>query len=169
MDIGDVLGAVTPATRTVQVCLDGSVAEQLDHLRARWSELAGSHQGMAPSADVTDVIEEIRALEAQAETATVEFRVQALGAKAWRRLVVEHPPPADDMDGWRWDPETFPQASLAACCVSPAMTVEQAEQLAERLSNGQWGKLWSAVLDVNVGDDLIPKFGPATVDPPTSG
>lgn len=169
MDIGDVIAGVKPAVRTVPICLDGTLAEQLEQLRAEWVDRAGSGQGLAPSPDVAAVIDRIRDLEAQADAATVEFAVRSIGAKAWRKLMAEHAPPDDRLlDGWRFDPDTFPQAALAASCVEPAMTDDEADQLQVRLSSGQWEKLFRAVLECNAGDDLIPKFAPATVETPSS-
>lgn len=167
--IDDVLGQVKAATRTVRICLDGTLAGPLEQLRERWAELAGAHPGMGAPPEVAAVIDQIRELEAQADAATVEFQVRSIGAKAWRRLGAEHPPPDNNLDGWRWNMETFIPAALAASCTDPAMTDTQADQLVERLSNGQLQKLWAAVLEVNAGDDLIPKFGPATVETPSSG
>jgi hypothetical protein len=113
------------------------------------------------------VAAEIGGLRAEADTATVTFTVESVGSTAWRRLVAEYPPPVDDTEGWRWDYERFPPAALAASCVDPKMSEDQAIALAERLSDGQWAKLFSAVLAVNVGDD-IPKFALGIAGPPTS-
>jgi hypothetical protein len=167
VEIDDVLARTRLARRSVQVCLDGTVAGRLEALQAAWSDAVAYDREHNVPDTAPGVAEEIAALEVEAQGATVTFTVEALGAGAWRRLVAEYPPPPDDTDGWRWDLDTFPPAALAASCIDPKMSEDQATELAERLSNGQWSKLFGAVLDVNLGDD-IPKFGPGTAGHPTS-
>jgi hypothetical protein len=159
-DIDEVLAGIKPAQRTVPVCIDGTLGELLDEAKAEWADAVEGSVAVGNPA-VSAALDRIRDLEAQAESATVEFTVRNIGRKAWRKLITEHPPPADDLEGWRFDPETFPVAALAASCVDPVMTLEQADLLAAKLSDGQFQKLSAAVFDVNVGDDLIPKFAPA--------
>jgi hypothetical protein len=167
MDIAEVLDKVTPAERTVDICVDGSIASRLDDTQQRWLAAVrwdGDHNA-APTAPA--VAAEIEALRAEAAAATITFRVRAVGSTTWRKLIAEHPPPLDDLEGWRWDPETFPLAAVAASTFDPAMTEDQATELADRLSDGQWAKLFAAALTVNVGDDL-PKFEPGIGVPTTS-
>lgn len=161
------LARARPARRTVDLCLDGTVAARLEALQAEWRAALGydAEHNVSPTAPA--LVEKMSALAVEAEAATVTFTVEALGAPAWRRLVAEHPPPDDDLDGWRWNLETFPPAAVAASCVDPKMSEDQAAELAGRLSDGQWSKLWVAVMAVNLGDD-IPKFDPAIAAHPTS-
>lgn len=165
--IADVLARTKPATRTVPICIDGTIAERLDEVRARHLDAVRESVGMADST-ISDVVAEVAALEAEADTATVTFTVTSIGSKAWRALSAEHPPAVDDVEGWRWNPETFPVAAVAAATVEPAMSEIEADQLAQTLSDGQWSKLFGAVLAVNVGDDLIPKSGLGTSETPSS-
>ncbi len=156
-DIEDVLGQVVRAQRTVEVCVRGDLAEKVRQLH---DELAAAimydadHNEPNTAPEVQARIEEAKA---EAAAATVTFTVQAVPATEWRRLVMEHPPADDDLDGWRWNVETFPPAALAAACSDPVMDELQADRLAEVLSNAQWEKLFGAVLAVNLADD-VPKF-----------
>lgn len=160
-DIKDVLSRVTPARREVAICLDGSITSRLeDAEERRLAAVLYDAEHNQPST-ARPIAEEITSLAAEAKEATTIFTVQSIGAGAWRRLVAEHPPPPDDRGDWLYDPSTFTPAAVAASCVDPEMDEDQATELAERLSNGQWGKLMSAVYAVNVGDD-IPKFAPGT-------
>jgi hypothetical protein len=169
MEIGDILNTVKAATQTVSVCLDGTLSEQIDRCTERWAQLtATAPSTIAPLPEVEAVLEEIRALETQATAATVEFRVQSVGARVWRDLVADHPPPPDDFEAFRWNNETFQPAALALCCVDPVMSIEQADELANKLTDKQWQKIITAVLVVNIGEDLISNFGPATVGTTTS-
>jgi hypothetical protein len=166
-DIEDVLSRTKPARRSVPICLDGSIAERVDGLERVWLDAVKYDREHNAPDTAPAIRDQIEALRAEADAATIEFTVEALGSTAWRRLVAEHPPPDDDLEGWRWDPVSFPPVAVAASCLDPKMSEDQAYALADRLSDGQWGKLFGAVLHVNVGDD-IPKFALGTDDPPTS-
>jgi hypothetical protein len=158
MEFADLLAMATAPTRTVRICVRGDLGEQIDGLRAEWRAVVADQDGIAPSDRARDLWDQLAELEAEADDATVEFTVRALSSKQWRRLVAEHPPPADNPEGWRWDLDTFVPAALAACIVEPwTLTVDQADELVDRMSNGQFEKLFGTVLAVNSGDDLIPK------------
>ena len=166
MNVDELLDAAKPQTRTVPVCLDGTIAEPLEDLRARWAALASAGgDTLAPSPELAEVKAQIKALEDKADAATKHIVVQSIGGRAWRKLVAEHPPTDPQ---YLWDLDTFPPAAVAACCVDPQLTVEQAERLADVLTDGQWDKLYKTVLLVNRGDDLIPKYGPGIGLLPTS-
>lgn len=157
MNIDDVLGQLTPARRTVAICIRGDLAGRLEELQERWRAAVSYDAEHNEPSTATRIWDEIAALEHEAEAAIVSFTVESIGGSAWRRLVAEHPP-VDDLEGWRWNLDTFPPAATAASCIEPAMTENEAAELADRLSNGQWSKLFGAVLAVNVGDDLMGKF-----------
>ena len=166
-DIEEVLGRVVRAERTVEVCVRGDLAEKVRQLH---EELAAAmlydleHNEPDTAPEVRDRIDEAKA---EADTATVTFKVQGIPSSEWRRLVAEHPPADDDLDGWRWNLETFPPAALAAACLDPVMNEVQADRLAGALSDAQWQKLWNAVLAVNLADD-VPKFASGTAGLGTS-
>ena len=63
-----------------------------------------------------------------------------------------------------------PVAAIAACSVEPKMNAEQAERLADTVSDGEFSKLWQAVLAANlrVGDGT-PKSVLATTILRTNG
>lgn len=168
MNIDDVLNQTTPARREVRICLRGDIGGAIDVLKERWLEAVEYDREHNEPPTAPAIWDRIAGLEQQADEATVTFVVEALGASAYRRLVAEHPPDPDDLDGWRWNAETFPIAIVAACTVEPAMDETQAAALAERLSNAQWSKLYTAAMAVNVGDDLVKKFATATAPRPTS-
>lgn len=166
MNIDDLLAQTTAARRTVRICIRGDLAGRIEALRERWAAAVAFDADHNAPSTAPALWDEIAELEREAETSTVTFTVEAVGHTAWRRLVAEHPP--DGLDGWRWDLETFPPAALAASAIDPTMTEEQATVLAEKLSDGQWQKLFGAVLAVNIGDDLVGKFATASDEAPSS-
>lgn len=166
MDIEDLLSMATAPRRTVAICVRGDLVIRAEDLRTRWQAAVDYDRDHNTPSTAPVLWDQLAEVEHEAKAATVDFTVQAISSTVWRRLVAEHPPPRDE--GWLWDPETFPVAALAACCVEPAMTEDHAGELADKLSNGQWQKLFTAVMTVNVGDDLVPFFATATDDPPAT-
>jgi hypothetical protein len=102
----------------------------------------------------------VRELEDQMEAAKTSFTFRAIGRKAWADLVAKHPPtkaqlkvdPQADVD-----PESFPVAAIAASCVEPALTLEQAQRIESAVTDVQWRVLYGACLTVNVGTSDLPK------------
>jgi len=162
--IADILASVTPVERTVKVCIDGTLGDRVEALKAEF-EAAVTYDAEHNEPDTGPaVLAELDLVEAQVAQATVPFVCRALpsrGEGSWSKLVEAHPPGPDD-EGFVWCPETFIPAAIAATVVSPAMTPPDAERLMESLSNGQVGKLIQTVIGVNVGDDLVPKSGIAS-------
>jgi hypothetical protein len=88
-------------------------------------------------------MEELRAEMAEA---MVEFRFRALSPKAWSDLLAEHPGRRPEE---LFNPETLEPAAIAACSLSPVMTVEEYGELAEMLTHGQQEALANAVWVLN--------------------
>jgi hypothetical protein len=168
LEITELLSKITKARRVVPVCIRGDLATRAEELRSAWHAQVEYDREHNEPPGAPLIFDELLAVEQEAEAATVEFVIQPISATAWRRLIAEHPPPPGDLEGWRWDLETFPPAALAACTVDPAMTEKQASELADTLTNGQFQKLWGAVVLANAGDDIVPKFASATGDRPTT-
>ena len=161
MEIDAILAIATPPRRTVSVCLRGDLVSKAETLRTAWQEAVERDREHIASSTAPALWDELADIEKEAQAATVDFTFEAVSSALWRKLVAEHPPPPDE-PGWMWDPETFPIAALAASCIEPAMTESQATELAEKLSNAQWQKLFLAAMNVNVGDDLVPLFASDT-------
>lgn len=171
----DIKAKATRAERTVPLCVVGDLVLRHDEARARWMAAvdADTDSNEWPAAPAR--YDELAAVEAEILAASDEFRFTNLGSRAWRALIEQYPPPEDSY--MRWDPNTFPVAAIAATCVEPEMTYGDVEELIDLISDGQFTKLWQAVLDLNIGDD-IPKFvtgtgatassGPPSTTPPAT-
>ena len=60
------------------------------------------------------------------------LRYRALGARAFDELIAKCPPNSKQkLDGLIYNPDTFGPALVSAVCVSPMLTVEQAQTLME--------------------------------------
>lgn len=88
------------------------------------------------------------------------FELRALSFRQWADLLAAHPPTAaqqKDLPNADHNPDTFPPAVLAATCVEPVMTVEQAAELLDGLHPSQRDKLWMSALILSRGDIDRPK------------
>lgn len=141
-------------------------------LLARRAELQDAHHRAVRTDANTNgpkeaprIFDEIEQIEDEILASRRPVTFEALGRNEYRRLMLKHPPRAEDRKAQLpYNAETFPAALIAACAVvvddgetSPMMTEAQANDLCERLSGGQFQKLWNAAIAVNVGDDEAPK------------
>jgi len=76
----------------------------------------------------------------------VAFKLRALKRPEYRALLDSHPPVKDGAD---WNADTFPPALIAASCVDPAMTPEQALQAWEEWEAGEMGRLFITCWQLN--------------------
>lgn len=154
-DISDILKRAKPREKSVFLNLAGDEVAEVERLERQMAELSDTWQpdslaGGNPHAKLAKQIKAARDRMAKAE---VEFRLRALGDKAWSDLIAAHP---SKNKGEAWDPETFPKALVATCCVDPVMTVDQAEELFEVLNEGQRAELCQGAYDVNAEATSIP-------------
>ncbi|MBG0828558.1 hypothetical protein HS041_12340 [Planomonospora sp. ID67723] len=159
-DISDILGQIQRPEKTVPICLRGDLQAEFEELeralkaaRDRPSEgtLAGG------GAEAAAVAQQIMDLQEQMREHTTVFRFRGLSSKGYSDLVAQHPPTDEDKEknqDTNW--ATFTPALVAACAVSPTMTVEDAGQLADALTQAQWDALAMAAFSVNKRDIDIP-------------
>lgn len=155
------------ATRTVVTL------QQRSDLLAEYTQVERDIQvsmrdDLAGGAGVAALRERLHALEDEMRDAEFRVVLEALGSQRYTQLLALHPPTPDDrQQGLGFNHVTFPPALVAACAVDPVISPDEAEALCERLSDGQFTKLWNAALVVNIGDDSAPKSvrRSATVDP----
>lgn len=142
-----------PRTVEVSVCGRGDLLEQHTAAEAALTQ-AGSPDEMR------ELAERVQAIEAEIQAATRTFRFRSVSTLEWTNLLAQHPPTKDQLKAdplAEFNPETFPPAAVAACSAD-GITIEQAQRLHRTLREGEWRKIWSAVLQVNLG----------AVDPPKS-
>lgn len=153
--IEDILAEATPRERTVRVCIRGDLAGRMEELQ---DELATASEDWEPSG-LTDVhpgrvlAEEMRELREQIRAAERPFTLRYIGDRAYSDLMAAHP---SDNDGEAFNSESFPRALIAASCISPVMSEEQAAQLFEKINEGEIKKLFDAAWDVHNSSDVIP-------------
>lgn len=154
-DINEILKRAKPREKTVPICLAGDELAEIERLEQELANLPASWRADSLAAkDPGEAIrKKIETVKARMRKAEVPFRLRALGDKAWSDLVAAHP---SKNKHEAWDPETFPKALLAVCCVDPVMTADQVGELFEVLNMGQREELCQAAYDVNAEATSIP-------------
>jgi hypothetical protein len=159
---------------SVAICLRGDLQLQHEELERQLQEVqeaedtAGSGglvgAGSATSAEAKRLAEEIEALEAEMRQHTHHFAFRGLPRKQYRDLLVQHPPREgnDDDLALGANGNTFPLALIAASCIDPVMTLEQVEQLAEVLTDGQVLTLFGCAAVLNRVSVDVPKSAAAS-------
>lgn len=139
-----------PVTVEARVCLDGELAIEIDHLEADLLVAQADDERLNREAEAPAIADRIVELTDELHAAEEVFVFQALSRRAWAELLDKHPPTPDDVEDGRDFGVGFPAAAIAACCVDPGLTVEEAEWLADHLSLGQFLRLQSAAIAANV-------------------
>ena len=78
--------------------------------------------------------------------------LKAIGSKSYDDLLAANPPTSEQKrDSQTYNAETFAPALIAACAVSPAMTLEQATEIwtSTEWSRGELTELYIACVEVN--------------------
>ena len=148
-DLKEWRGKVKPYTAAVDICADGALVAELEAAERRLEE--ERQNGMLEVPKELEAHVQKLAKKVAAETRTFTF--QSIGRRAWRALMSDHPPTDQqreqepDLDH---NPETFPVAAILASCVEPRLSQEDAEWLADELPEGEFLRVWGALLRANV-------------------
>lgn len=156
--------------QTVDVCFDDTIDSALERTRAEMVE-----QRKAGLLDDAKALarREKELLEARKE-ATRILTFEGVGPGRLRVLLGDHPPTAEQKkeervgrlylpSGWvEYNPDTFPPALMAECCVEPGLTVDQAEWLLSETTVATATEVWTACMAANLGEVSGPKELSAT-------
>ncbi len=137
-------------------------------LRARHAELdAELSKEMAEyDADITkpehvhDLAARVAAVEDEMAAAEIVFRFRAMRYVDWMQLIAAHPPTKQQRTENQYldhNPDTFQPEALAASCVDPVMSVEQAVAMRDALPFDLYTVLWGTCASVSRGGDALPK------------
>lgn len=155
MDIAEVLKRAKAPERVVDLCLDADLAAEHDELNRRLLEAQRKPAtSLAGTGAAAEIARQIRDLEERMQSSVVQFRMR--GLSAFRRDEWFAANPARDGKEEGFNPVTGLPSLIAACCVDPEMTVEQAQQLCEQLGTGQADRLFSAAFEATNGGGDVP-------------
>jgi hypothetical protein len=160
-----ILAAAKPREVVLRLCLAGDLAAEADRLTGELDRLAmfvpSSLSDIDPrtalAADLDKVIEQMRAGE-------VEFRFRALPRKEFSDLLAKHPPLTDTQ---AWNAETLQVELVALACVSPAMSLEQADALFDAVNESGRSELFTAAWAANRAETRVPFSRAVSVIPPS--
>jgi hypothetical protein len=155
VDIAEILKKAKPPERVVELCLDADLAAEHDDLNRQLSE---SHRTgaatMAAAGEAATLARRIRDLEDRMQASVVTFRMRGLSAFRYQEWLEANP--GRDGKQERFNPVTAVVPLIAACCVDPAMTVDEAQQLVDVLGTGQTDRLFGAALEATEGAGAVP-------------
>lgn len=161
--IAKILASARTRTRKVPVCSRGDLVAEHEEIVERLQAAilrSKSDRSLAGDPEVQSLQDQLVKVEAEMEAETFDVVVSALSHRAWADLVAAFPPTDEQASkGSDVDDLAFQVASVAACTGIP---VEQATVLEGTLPAGEWGKLYVAVLALNVKPTSAPKLAAAT-------
>jgi hypothetical protein len=160
---GDLAAEHKPRTDTVRVCMRGDLVAEIGRLEQQLPALERADAMSNDPDRAPELARRILDLQAEAAAHEREFVFTAIGQRAWSGLLADHPPTDEQRQaGADHNPETFPYEAVARSCTNVAGTATDVQVLADRLSLGDWSKLWNCCLAVNLGGTVLPKCVGAT-------
>jgi hypothetical protein len=140
---------------SVKVCLRAD-------LIAHHTELDIELNRARTSAEKQRIAKRVTKLEAEIEAAQQEFKFEGLAAREYADLRRAHLPTNLQLAGDQQldhNPETFPPALVAASCVEPELSFEDAEKImkSKKVDFSEWQKLFGCALGVNLEVAMPPK------------
>lgn len=167
----DWLEESTPDRREVPVCFDRRLLSQLVAAKDAQQAAKDGLAGMLGNVEHEAARELVTALEAKVREKERLLVFEGIGWGAWRDLIAKHPPQHDQAETFlravqlgfmphaveniAFDAETFVPAAISASCISPGITIPQANTLLRQQPSGVIERVWAAVLEANLsgGDD----------------
>lgn len=140
------VSAKKPLSKVVLVYTDDEVVA--DYNRARRAAEMVRMAGKATKAELAAAEADLERAQAALDEATVRVRFTSLGRKRYDDLLTQHPPREEDENS-PYNPETFPQALIAASMSEPQVTLEEVERIWEEWNSAELMELFTAALEVN--------------------
>lgn len=164
MGIDDLKASFRRRRVEARVLLDGSLLDEHARLEAALSKAVKDDVMKNRLPESPGLTDEITALEARIEAEQKLFIFEGIGQYAWQNLAADNPPSKEQRAvGYDMNPHTFAPKAVAASCVEPELTEEDAEWLMLNLDVAEWDRLWVACLVANIGERDRPKSLVATV------
>jgi hypothetical protein len=138
LDLAEIRARKKAVTLDVPILVDGEWG-------ARYAEAQDRATKAIPgTTEYVEAANELEKMRAEAGEHMVTFKVKGISVDRYERLVRAHPPtPEQRAEAKRegrnlsWSPDTFPAALVAACCVEPKMSGEDAAAL---WADDEWTK-----------------------------
>ena len=151
--------------RSAQVTIyQGDYLDRIRHLEQKAEAAAKAEAGASATLDeaseALDLVEQHDALVKEAEQSALHVRVRALGRKAWKALVADHPPREDNAGDKAMgvNEETFKDELVAASIVEPAMTDGERADFLDAVSDVDFDRLYYSAFALNRAPGGDPKL-----------
>jgi len=165
-DADDLIKGVRLSEGSVPLCLRGDLLAAQTELERKLSEAHQLDQAnsLASGGMARLIAEELEGVLSEITESTHLFRFRALPRPEFRELQEAHfPRPGNDLDAAvGGNMETLTAPLIQACCIDPAMTLEQVESLVDVLSDGQVMDLFGCAISLNRSRVDLPKFETAS-------
>lgn len=139
-----------PPIVTVSVCGRGDLLVAHARADAALAAARATDADMLASAETAEAKRVVEALEAEMEGSQQEFSFQGIGHQAWQGFKRQFPPTEQQRrDGMDCNLDRFAPAVISAASVDPKISPEQAARMATKLPEGEYEKLYEAVLQAN--------------------
>jgi hypothetical protein len=160
LNMDAIMSRKKPVTKRVTIQLDADIPHRVQALQDAITE-AQRYDRSHNATDTAPALEkQMDELLAEAKGTEAEFIFASIGREAYDRIVEAHPPKPDQKkEGNQFDPETFPPALIAASCIQPTITPEQAYEIFNEASNWNGAellRLFYAALEANTETNDIP-------------
>ncbi len=157
--IEQILAAKKAVIKKVPVQVDGALASELEDLRADLREAKDLDPLTNAPAIAPGIESQIAALEEQSKDTIRIFTFKSIGRFNYDEIVAQHQPTKEQKaKGGDFNEDTFPPIIVAASCVDPEITLEQAEQM---FSSPDWNgtelnNLFMGAVNANIKTGDIP-------------
>lgn len=158
-DIESIIDDAEPAETEVRLCIKGNLRSRYDRLEAQLGGITETAASLAGDTNKARIAAEMAELVEQMHTWQRSFTLRAVTPRrAWRNLVAKRPVKTPDLTDEQYADLYHPWVCgiVAASAAEPAMTAEQVERLADKLSDGDWQRLANAAWSVNDDSRDIP-------------
>lgn len=144
-----------PRTTTVWLPIDAEVLDRIEDLERDLRIATGDdeREHRVPKAPAIKAELEALRVEAEAETAAVAFKFGELPRKQWRDLIDTH---RSEDPARRWDENTFAPAAIAASCLEPQISADEAQTIWDEWGTSHGYVLFSAAVMVNEETPKVP-------------
>ncbi len=175
--VSEILAKRKPRTKSIRLILDGDATDELERARAELNEAKRLDKeteekgsGTLATGSLTpDAERQFKEIEAGIlEDATV-FTFKAIGRKKLEKIRGEHPPTPEQWEIYRerskanplvqpptFDPDGIAPELIEAALVDPELTLEEATELWDELSDGEAAQIYDAAWEVSMEAATIP-------------
>ena len=174
VDVDALLAGAKLPERTVDVCLRGDLHARFQELDAELGNVMLDSTFTLTGADnsrVTEIHEEIRAIQEEMRAATLTLHVRAISKARFDQIVLDYPVGDKDGDADRaagFDQDAVNAALIRACVFDPELTDERWARLSEAMTTHQYREVMEAVNMLNFNPVDVPFSRTASARSPVS-